>query len=91
MLSILITATLGLTGPVEPGVSGLDWLSGPHGAALERARGTERLLLTYFWADTENCRRLYNETMSDEGVVAALSEQVLYSADARPRTSSADS
>ena len=73
----LALAALPLTGGGE-----VTWFDGAREAAIEAAKEEGRYLLTYFWANTENCQRLYAETMQAEPVVEIMAEMVCFSANA---------
>jgi len=78
----LALAALALASPTEGEGEGVAWYEGAHMNAVGEAREQKKLLLTYFWANTENCSRLYTETMSDEGVVREMADLICFSANA---------
>ena len=79
----MLMTTLALTAfAFAAGDGGVTWFDGSHTTAIEAAAKENKPLLTYFWANTENCSRLYNETMSNPLVVAEMSDMVCFSANA---------
>lgn len=86
----MLTTTLALAAlTLTPGASELPaaegelvWFDGMHTSAVGTAVKEQKLLLTYFWANTDNCAKLFSETMADEGVIAEMSEMICYSANA---------
>ncbi len=79
LTTTLALATLALASGTEGEVV---WFQGAHAAAIEAAKTEKKPLLTYFWANTENCSRLYSETMGDPGVAAEMREMICFSANA---------
>ena len=78
----MLTTTLALAALTLPGSGEVTWFHGTHESAVEAAKAEKKYLLTYFWADTENCARLYSETMSAEPVTELMGEMVCFSANA---------
>ena len=81
LITTLALAALS-TSPVASEDGGIVWYEGGHMSAIGEARAQDKLLVTYFWANTDNCARLYNETMSAPEVVSELSDVLCYSASA---------
>jgi tetratricopeptide (TPR) repeat protein len=80
LTTTLALAALSFASPNEG--EGIAWYEGVHMSAVGEAQEQNKLLLTYFWANTENCSRLYAETMSDEGVIREMGDFICFSANA---------
>jgi len=80
LTTTLALAALSLASPDDG--EGIAWYDGVHMNAVGEARAQKKLLLTYFWANTENCSRLYTETMGDEAVVREMGDLICFSANA---------
>ena len=66
----------------EP-VDRLDWFQGAYMSALGTARHEGQMVCLYFWSGgSQNCQRMYQETLCAEPTSQLLSDFVCYSADA---------
>lgn len=67
--------------PVRDESSSIEWHNGTFFSALGAAGESEKNILIYFWAnESEQCSRLYGETMSQEPVIEKMGDFLCYSA-----------
>jgi len=79
LTTLLLSASLAT--PV-PATAELEWFDGPFMSALGAAKHEEKPILVYFWSgQSEQCARIWQETLSKPECAAVLDDFVLVSAD----------
>ena len=79
LTTLLLSASLAT--PV-PATAELEWFDGPFMSALGAAKHEEKPILVYFWSgQSEQCARLWQETLSKPECAELLDDFVLVSAD----------